>query len=158
MASSVTHISAYSGASGSRQGTMIGSAIYRETLEDRLKQWWQWLNGKSDDGRKIIMGRSLIDWREWSFCFRTLLDVCCVVNLMTATELWYFLCVMDRFLYYISICGVFGYLCCPVAIKLSAELHCVQFTFCDLLAYLLFWRLDFRCTSAFKPSLEDLRV
>lgn len=66
MASSVTHISAYSAtSSGLYQSTVDGSHIYRETFEDRIKQWRIWLFGTDYDGRFIIMGRSVIDWRKY---------------------------------------------------------------------------------------------
>lgn len=63
MASSVTHISAYSATSSAiYQSTHEGSHIYRETFEDRLKQWRNWLFGKDYEGRLVIMGRSILDW------------------------------------------------------------------------------------------------
>ena len=68
-ASSVTHISAYSApTSGSLwQSTAEGSRIYKETFDDRIKQWRTWLYGRDYEDRVKVMGRTIIDWGEKIF-------------------------------------------------------------------------------------------
>ncbi|PVD18404.1 hypothetical protein C0Q70_20953 [Pomacea canaliculata] len=63
MASSVTQVSAYSATSSFYPSTVgEGSHIHKETFEDRIKQWRQWLAGSDIDGRLFIMGRAVRDW------------------------------------------------------------------------------------------------
>ncbi|XP_076435470.1 sodium/potassium-transporting ATPase subunit beta-like [Babylonia areolata] len=77
MASSVTHISTAS--SALYQSTVEGSHIYRETFEDRIKQWRMWLLGTDYEGRNICMGRSLIDWIMLIACYAAFFTVLVVM-------------------------------------------------------------------------------
>ncbi|KAL8576915.1 hypothetical protein ACOMHN_004361 [Nucella lapillus] len=36
--------------------------VPRETFEDRIRQWRHWLLGTDHEGKKLCMGRSLVDW------------------------------------------------------------------------------------------------
>lgn len=150
MASSVTHVSAYSATSSALyQSTVEGSHIYRETFEDRIRQWRHWLLGTDIEGRTVIMGRSLIDWRK----FVWKLSGCC------GWIWWQFRVV------------IFGCFMCIVLTQVNFLLH---FTFSERRFQTLFQMqfslvphvilnvdsrlccFDFRCTSAFTTGQELL--
>lgn len=74
MDSSVTNISAHSRASSALYAsTLDGSHVHRESFDDRIKQWRQWLYGTDWEGRRYSMGRTLLDWgkmkRQNDFCW-----------------------------------------------------------------------------------------
>ncbi|PVD18406.1 hypothetical protein C0Q70_20955 [Pomacea canaliculata] len=65
MASSITQISAQGSApSVAFSQTTIGegSHLYKETFQDRIRQWRQWLAGTDFEGHYVIMGRAAQNW------------------------------------------------------------------------------------------------
>ncbi|XP_076435578.1 sodium/potassium-transporting ATPase subunit beta-2-like [Babylonia areolata] len=58
------------------QSTSGGSSltrVYRESLEDRIQQWRTWLLGTDYDGKRLCMGRSLLDWLLLIGCYTAVL-------------------------------------------------------------------------------------